>query len=119
MSAFSFPEVDHIIGISSGGVHPARLIGDILNLPFGYIYINYRLSDNTPQYDIPKFLDVDKIPDGVCRILLVDDASVSGLTLKTAKEHLSTYKIITFVLKGKADLVLYPEIANCVNWPWQ
>jgi len=51
--------------------------------------------------------------------LLVDDVSVTGKTLKCAVENLQDYTVYTFVLKGKADYVLFPEINTCVEWPWK
>ena len=56
---------------------------------------------------------------GVTRILLVDDVSVSGQTLQAARELLMDYEVTTFVLKSKADLVAFPEIGECVVWPWK
>ncbi len=58
-------------------------------------------------------------PVGVKRILLVDDVSVSGQTLQAARELLMDYEVTTFVLKSKADLVAFPEIGECVVWPWK
>ncbi|MEM8970289.1 MAG: hypothetical protein AAGE93_27990, partial [Bacteroidota bacterium] len=52
-------------------------------------------------------------------ILLVDDVSVTGKTLKTVKAELAEYRVTTFVLKGKADLVVFPDIGTCVDWPWK
>jgi hypoxanthine phosphoribosyltransferase len=53
------------------------------------------------------------------KVLLVDDVSVTGKTLDFAKQLLHLNDIKTFVLKGKnADIVLFPEIKECVNWPW-
>jgi len=48
----------------------------------------------------------------------VDDVSVTGKTLEKAKEVLGENKILTLVLKGRADLVLFPELEHCVKWPW-
>ena len=83
------------------------------------IRINYRAVDNSPQRPAPQVLEPFALPAGVKHILLVDDVSVSGQTLDVAKELLKGYEVITFVLKGKADLVVFPEIAECVAWPWK
>jgi hypoxanthine phosphoribosyltransferase len=53
------------------------------------------------------------------RVLLVDEVSVTGKTMEFAKTFLTEHEVITFALKGKADYVLFPEIASCVNWPWK
>jgi hypoxanthine phosphoribosyltransferase len=118
LSTFSFPRIDLVVGIATGGVNPARLISNILDKPLKIIEINFRDQDNRPLFDEPQLIKTDKIPGGISRILLVDDVGVSGKTIEMAKNVLSEYDIISFVLKGKADLVLFPEINTCVSWPW-
>ena len=49
LKSFSFPEVDLVVGITSGATFPARKIADLLNLPIHYIHINFRFPDNTPK----------------------------------------------------------------------
>ncbi len=119
LQSFSFPEVDIVVGITSGATYPAEIIADMLNLPVFYIHINFRLSDNTPIYENPQLIKMDVIPSQYARLLLVDDVSVSGKTLKCAVENLQNFTVYTFVLKGKADYVLFPEINTCVDWPWK
>ncbi len=119
LQSFSFPEVDLVVGITSGATFPAKKIADMLNLPIRYIQINFRLPDNTPKYENPQLIKMDTIPSHYTRLLLVDDVSVSGKTLKCAVENLQNFTVYTFVLKGKADYVLFPEINTCVDWPWK
>ncbi|MEE9117116.1 MAG: phosphoribosyltransferase [Calditrichia bacterium] len=119
LQSFSFPEVDLVVGITSGATFPAKKIADLLNLPVRYIHINFRLPDNTPKYENPQLIKMDTIPSHYARLLLVDDVSVSGKTLKCAVENLQNFTVYTFVLKGKADYVLFPEINTCVDWPWK
>jgi hypoxanthine phosphoribosyltransferase len=118
LQSFSFPDVDLVVGITSGAKYPARMIANLLNLPVRYIHINYRSTDNTPKYKNPKLIQVEDIPSHYNRILLVDDVSVSGKTLKCAVGNLQKFIVRTFVLKGKAEYVLFPEITTCVDWPW-
>jgi adenine/guanine phosphoribosyltransferase-like PRPP-binding protein len=118
LESFSFPDVDLVLGIMSGAKIPAKKIADLLNLPLHYIHINYRFPDNTPKYENPQLIQVEDIPAHYNRILLVDDVSVSGKTLSCALENLHNFSVHTFVLKGKADYVLFPEINTCVDWPW-
>jgi hypoxanthine phosphoribosyltransferase len=115
---FTYPEVDCVVGIQTGGSQPAAMISKILKVPLIYIYINFRASDHTPRYENPQFREIDLIPDGIRNVLLVDDVSVSGKTLDLAKSHLNDYIVYTLVLKGQADYVIFPEIRNCVQWPW-
>jgi uncharacterized protein len=113
------PNVDCVVGIASGGIVPASLLAHQLRLPLYLLTINYRAPDNTPQRLVPELLQpVPRLPDNA-RILLVDDVSVSGKTLQLAKELLPGYQIVTFALKGNADIVVFPEISECVAWPWK
>lgn len=119
MDQISLPAVDHIVGIATGGIIPASLLAYRLGCSMSLIRINYRAEDNSPQRQAPEVLEPFKLPAGVKRILLVDDVSVSGQTLETAKKILAGYDVISFVLKGKGDLVVFPEIGECVAWPWK
>lgn len=114
-----FPKVDLVIGVAEGGIVPAALIAHQLNLPMQLLKINYRAADNSPQRPEPTLLlEPPTLPDHR-KILLVDDVSVSGKTLDLARRILQNNQVITFTLKGKADIVLFPEISACVNWPWK
>ncbi len=119
LKAFPFPQVDHVVGIATGGIVPASLIAHQLNRPLSLIEINYRARDNSPRYPRPVLLSWQPLPVGGLRILLVDEVSVTGKTMEFAKTFFKEHNVITFALKGKADYVLFPEIASCVNWPWK
>ncbi len=119
LKASQLPEVDHVVGIATGGIVPASLIAHQLNLPLSLIEINYRARDNSPRYPKPVLLSWQPLPVGGQRVLLVDEVSVTGKTMQFAKTFLTEHEVITFTLKGKADYVLFPEIASCVNWPWK
>ncbi len=118
---FSFPAADAVVGIREGGVVPAALVAHQLGLPCFLIAINYRAPDNSPRYVEPKLLTEPRpLPPEGSRILLIDDVSVSGKTLETARRCLPGREIQTFTLKGRAaDFVLFPEIKPCVIWPWK
>jgi hypoxanthine phosphoribosyltransferase len=115
-----FPEVDLVVGIGSGGLLPASIVAFHLKKDLSVMTINYRDENNTPRHDLPKVLSLPEqlLMDGK-KILLVDDVSVTGKTLQAAIELLNGHDITTFTLKGKADLVLFPEIGDCVKWPWK
>lgn len=119
IQAFKFPHVDLIVGIASGGTYPARLIAEHLQVPVRLIHINFRHADNTPRGPEPRLLKLEEIPPQYQTLLLIDDVSVSGKTLECAKSQLPGRTIHTFVLKGRADYILFPEIKTCVNWPWK
>jgi hypoxanthine phosphoribosyltransferase len=113
------PEIDLVIGIGSGGIVPASVVAFHLNAELMVMTLNYRDEQNNPRYDEPKLLQK---PEGNLegkRILLVDDVSVSGKTIQTALEQLEGLNVKTLAMKGKADYVLFPEIKDCVKWPWK
>jgi xanthine phosphoribosyltransferase len=118
LKAQTLPKVDAIIGISTGGTAPAALVAYELDLPLFTLAINYRAEDNKPQRHNPELLEPLplELPQ---HLLLVDDVSVTGQTLELAKKMLYGHTVTTLVFKGKADIVLFPEIANCVHWPWK
>lgn len=116
----SLPETDLVIGIGTGGVVPAALTAFHLGAELRVITLNYRDENNNPRYGDPVVLN---LPDDLSlegrRILLVDDVSVSGKTLNAALELLKDFNVKTLTMKGKADFVLFPDVKDCVQWPWK
>jgi len=113
------PETDLVIGIGSGGIVPAGIVAFHLNAELQVMVLNYRDELNNPRYEEPKVLEK---PHGNLegkRVLLVDDVSVSGKTMNKALEQLEGLNVKTLAMKGKADYVLFPEIKDCVKWPWK
>lgn len=110
---------DVVVGIGSGGTVPAALAAYRLALPLHMIWYNYRGEDNRPRYAEPQLQRDSNLPTGTRHVLLVDDVSVSGRTLDAARRHLGPANVTTMVLKGAADIVLFPEISRCVAWPWR
>jgi hypoxanthine phosphoribosyltransferase len=90
-----------------------------LNAELQVMVLNYRDEQNTPRYDEPRVLEKPHGQLDGKRILLVDDVSVSGKTMQTALEQLKGLDVKTLAMKGKADFVLFPEIKDCVKWPWK
>lgn len=119
LKTIDFPSFDIVIGIGTGGVPAATMVAYHLNAELYVMTMNYRDEKNTPLYENPQMLSKPSWQLDGKRILLVDDVSVSGKTMNTALEILKDYKVKTCAMKGKADFVLFPEIKDCVKWPWK
>jgi len=119
LKQLDLPETDLVIGIGSGGIPPATFVAFHLNADLEVMTLNYRDEKNNPRYDEPKLLYQPHWELEGKRILLVDDVSVSGKTMDAALELLKGFNVKTLAMKGKADFVLFPEIKDCVKWPWK
>lgn len=120
LDTYPIPQADLVIGIGRGGAVPAKMVAETIGSRLLIVPVNYRDDENIPQREIPVLLQDLIVPvEKGSKILLVDDVSVTGKTLETVKEKLKGYKVLTFVFKGIADHVLFPEINTCVDWPWK
>jgi len=119
LKQMDLPDIDLVIGIGSGGVPPATFVAFYLNAELEVLTLNYRDENNNPRFDEPKVLYQPFWNLEGKRILLVDDVSVSGKTMNAALGLLKGYNVKTLAMKGKADFVLFPEIKDCVKWPWK
>ncbi len=119
LKTIDFPTVDIVIGIGTGGVPAATMVAYHLNAELKVITLNYRDEENNPKYKDPVVLSVPTWELEGKKILLVDDVSVSGKTMQAALELLTGYDVKTCAMKGKADFVLFPEVKDCVKWPWK
>ncbi|MDX8341500.1 phosphoribosyltransferase [Draconibacterium sp. IB214405] len=119
LKTIDFPEVDVVIGIGSGGVPAATMLAYHLDTELLVMTLNYRDEKNNPRYNEPKVLEKANWKLEGKRILLVDDVSVSGKTMEAALKQLEGLNVKTCAMKGKAEFVLFPEIKDCVKWPWK
>ncbi|WP_347839698.1 phosphoribosyltransferase [uncultured Draconibacterium sp.] len=119
LHTIEFPEIDVVIGIGSGGVPAATMLAYHLKSELLVMTLNYRDEQNNPRYEEPKVLEKANWNLAGQRILLVDDVSVSGKTMNAALKQLKGLNVQTCAMKGKADFVLFPEIKDCVKWPWK
>lgn len=119
LQQMNLPRVDIVIGIGSGGVAPAVMVAYHLNAELKIMVLNYRDEQNNPRFEAPKLIQKPNWDLAGKKILLVDDVSVSGKTMNAALELIRGYDVKTLAMKGKADFVLFPEIKDCVKWPWK
>ncbi|SHF10423.1 hypothetical protein SAMN05444274_103505 [Mariniphaga anaerophila] len=119
LKQMQLPKIDVVVGIGSGGIVPAGFVAFYLNAELQVMVLNYRDEQNNPRYEEPKVLAKPEWQLEGKRILLVDDVSVSGKTMNMALEQLKGFDVKTLAMKGKADFVLFPEIKDCVKWPWK
>lgn len=114
----ALPEIDLVVGVARGGVVAAALAAHRLGAPLSLMHLHYRNDENQPEQNEPVLVGDFLQPHHGARVLLADDVSVSGKTLAAAAKKIRGCDVKTFVLKGRADYVLFPEIQGCVNWPW-
>ena len=114
-----YPPIDHVVGLGSGGIVPASLIAYELNVPLSIVSINLRDDENKERFTIPQILGPIPVFAPDATLLLVDDVSVTGKTMNSARLLFPNQQVFTLVLKGKGDIVLFPEIRSCVSWPWK
>ncbi|MBU9889120.1 MAG: phosphoribosyltransferase [Candidatus Omnitrophica bacterium] len=113
------PRVDLVLAVAEGGLVPGALAALRLGVPMGTVRVRFRDKGNREIYKAPRVFKRPVIPRGVRSVLIADDVSVTGKTLEAARALVPrTVKVRTLVLKGRADIVLFPEIRPCVNWPW-
>jgi len=76
----------HVIGISRGGLLPAKIISYILDAQFlSYGVSSYEGKTQTDRMDISQQIDFDKFPKE-SRLLIVDDKCDTGKTIDHIKE---------------------------------
>ena len=109
--------IDMIVAIANGGIIPAALLNQRLNLEIHLLKLNLRDSEQHQMYDQPQLLEpIDFCFEGK-RILLVEDRIKTGTTIKYAQQLLAgAAKLKTFAVNGNADYCLYNE--SCFKFPW-
>jgi xanthine phosphoribosyltransferase len=108
---------DLIVAIARGGVIPGFLISKKLKTDLDLLWLKFRDDENKIVFKLPRLIRKLGFEFHGERILLVDDVSKTGATLKIAAKYLKGAKSIkTFVINGKADYFLYDE--ECFKFPW-
>ena len=118
MKAMVFDEpFDMIVAIANGGIIPAAMINQRLQVPVEFLKINYRDSKQKPIYTTPQLLNEINFDVKNKKVLLVEDRVKTGATVNYAKELLKDAALVkTFAVNGSADYALYNEA--CFSFPW-
>jgi len=108
---------DIIVAIANGGIIPAAMLQQKLELPLFLLKLNYRNSAHQPIHDHPQLLEPLSFDPHGQRILLVEDRVKTGASLDYAVQLLKDATIVkTFAVNGNADYCLYNE--PCFKFPW-
>ena len=108
---------DLIVAIANGGIVPAAIINQRLNIELHLLKINLRDPFQKPKFDAPKLLEPIDFEYNNKKILLVEDRIKTGATVKLALDLLKEAKLIkTLAVNGEADYSLYNE--SCFRFPW-
>jgi len=118
LDEIEFESFDFIVAIARGGIIPAAFIQQKLNIPMKIININYRDDSHSPQYEDAKLLEEKEFGWKNKKILLVDDVSRTGATLKKAEEYLRGNEIKTCLMNGPGDYRFF-ESEDCIKMPWK
>jgi len=121
MQRFAEIEIDEpfdmIVAIANGGLVPAGILNQRLQLEVKVLHINFKDENQRQRYDSPKLLQPVDFDFKDKKILLVDDRIKSGSTIVVAKEILREAKVVkTFAVNGNADYALFNEA--CFRFPW-
>ncbi len=108
---------DLIVAIANGGIIPAAILNQRLNIGVELLKINLRDPNQKPRYDSPRLVSPIDFEFEGKSILLVEDRIKTGATVQFAIDLLHGAKQIkTFAVNGKADYSLYDE--ECFRFPW-
>ncbi len=111
-------EFDMIVAIANGGIIPAAILNQRLQIEMQLLKINLRDPQQRPKYDAPRLLTPIDFNYRDRNILLIEDRVKTGASLQFAKSLLEKEagKVKTFAVNGPADYSLYNEA--CFKFPW-
>ncbi len=108
---------DMIVAIANGGIIPAAIINQRLNVELNLLKINLRDPNQKPKFDAPQLLEQINFNFKNKTILLVEDRVKTGATVRLALNLLQDAATVkTFAVNGEADYSLYDE--SCFRFPW-
>ena len=104
---------DLIVAVANGGIIPAAMLNQRLNLDMQLLKLHLRDADQKQLYDRPRLLEEIRFEVKGKKILLVEDRVKTGTTLNCAGAAV----VKTFAVNGNADYCLYNEM--CFRFPWR
>ena len=109
---------DLIVAIANGGIIPAAILNQNLDIEIQLLKINLRDPNQKPKYESPQLVAPINFDFKNKTILLVEDRVKTGSTLNYAKSLLEKEaKLVkTFAVNGNADYFLYNE--DCFKFTW-
>lgn len=111
-------DFDMVVAIARGGILPGYLVSRYLDIPFEIIKLNFRDDSHNIIRDEPTLLEDINFDYHGKRVLLADDVSNSGSTIKKAAALIQGALITTLVISGNADISLFGKHDRCILWPW-
>ena len=110
-------QFDMIVAIANGGIIPAAILNQRLNLRMELLRINLRDPSQKPLFERPQLVSPIDFDIKGKTILLVEDRIKTGATVNFAIDLLyDARESKTFAVNGKADYALYDE--ECFKFPW-
>ena len=110
-------EFDLIVAIANGGIVPAAILNQRLDIEIQLLKINLRDPQQRPRYEAPRLMSPVDFEFKGRNILLVEDRVKTGTTLQYAQSLLAGANLIrSFAVNGVADYALYNEA--CFKFPW-
>lgn len=113
-------EFDLIVAVANGGIIPAAMINQKLDLDIQLLKLHLRDASQKQLYDQPQLLETIRFEVRGKKILLVEDRVKTGTTLNYARQLLQeagAAVVKTFAVNGVADYCLYNE--TCFRFPWR
>jgi xanthine phosphoribosyltransferase len=108
---------DLVVAVARGGIIPGALVAQHLDCHLAAIHVNFRDDSHKPRRTTPELIEPIDFSYAGKNILIVDDRSKTGATLKVVKELLKDASLVrTLAINGKADYSVFDE--TCFRMPW-
>jgi len=121
-------EFSHVVGVSRGGLLPAKIISYILDAQFlSYGVSTYNGNKQTENLNITQGIDFDSLPPD-SRILIVDDKCDTGNTIDHIKSVIDNrfeyvrYAAVFAEKRAVKKVDHYSVLLNDYTWitfPWE